>query len=346
MLTWILLLVLLMGAPTPAQALAEAGDNRPWVTITDAMGQEVRVRLPVRRLATNNGQVAEILCALGASAAIVGVSDHTLKHNAELLVDLKGKAAIGPSANPSLEKIVDLQPELFIAYDIWLSADQLERKLTPLGIPVARLNAYRIDTIRRDIELLGRLVGREQEAQAYLQDFEAVLALTRDRLQGLTRPVRVYAEGYTEHTTSSRSAPNFELFALAGMENIAADLPVSNPRVTAEWVVAANPEVIIKAATASYVKMGFGSSDLSAIQKFHASLRCRPAWEQIAAVQNGRVYLIASELNSGPRLGIGLLYKAKWCHPDRFQDIDPEQVHRDWLRRWHQQELRGIYVYP
>lgn len=327
-------------------AASGAADLRPTFTFADAWGQQITVRVPVRRLVTNNGQIAEIACALGAAEVVVGVSDHTRQYNTALLTPLRDTTAIGPSANPNIEKIVDLQPELVLVYDIWLSPDQLEGKLTPLGILVARLNCYRLDTIRQEIAILGRLLGKEQEAAAYLADFEAVLALTTERLQGLTRPVRVYAEGYSEHSTSSRLAPNHELFALAGMENIAADLPMANPRVTPEWVVAANPALIIKAATSTYIKMGFGADNLAAVQKFHAGLRQRPAWEQIEAVQKGRLYLIASEINSGPRLPIGLLYKAKWAHPERFQDIDPTEVHRRWLRRWHQQELRGIYVYP
>ncbi len=342
--TLVVLLLSLLALPLPASGTP--ADNRPWITFTDALGQQVRVRVPLRRVVTNNGQVAEIFCALGAAAALVGISDHTLKQNTALLTPLKDRVALGPSTNPSLEKIVDLQPELVIVYDIWLSPDQLEGKLAPLGIPVARLNCYRLDTIRQEIGILGKLLGKEQQAAAYLQDFEAVLALTTSRLQGLPRPVRVYAEAYSEHVTSSRRDPNHELFALAGMENIAADLPVPNPRVSPEWVVAANPAVIIKAATASYVKMGYGADNLAAIQKFHAALLRRPAWEQIEAVRQGRVYLISGEINSGPRLPIGLLYKAKWCHPERFQDIDPEEVHRQWLRRWHHQELRGVYVYP
>lgn len=339
----VLLLVLLLPVD---RAGALAPDPRPTFTFADAWGQQVTVRVPVRRLVTNNGQVAEILCALGAAEALVGISEHTLKHNTELLTPLRGKQAIGPAANVSVEKVMELQPELVVVYDIWLTYDQLERQLQPLGIPVARLNAYRIDTIRQEIALLGRLVGKEAEAAAYLADFEALVQLVQERLRGLPRPVRAYFESFSDYTTMSAKAPNHELFALAGMVNVAAGLPVPSPRVTPEWVVAANPEVIIKAATASLVKMGFGATDIKRVRDFHEQLCKRPAWQQLAAVKNRRVYLIASEINSGPRLPIGLLYKAKWCHPERFQDVDPEDYHRRWLRRWHHQELRGIYVYP
>ena len=72
----------------------------------------------------------------------------------------------------------------------------------------------------------------------------------------------------------------------------------------------------------------------------------RPSFRQLEAVKNGRVYLLSSEIWTGPRAPISILYIAKWCYPDRFKDMDPEAVHRDWLLTWHDKELKGIYVYP
>ena len=342
----ILLLALLLVASRPGLALGPQADPRPLYTFTDAAGQQVQVRVPVRRLVTTNGMVAEIICALGGAETIVGLSDHTIKHNTDLLVDLKGKANLGSPSSPNIEKIVELAPELVVAFYPWMAPPDLESKFSPLGIAVARLNCFRPDTIFQEIEILGKILGKEPEAAAYQAALRECLALTTSRVQGRVKPVRVYLEGFAENSTSSDKAPDRELFAMAGMVNIAADLPVPFPKVAAEWVVAANPEVIIKSVVTSSGEMGYSATDRAGLQQLYAALLRRPAWEQIDAVRNGRVHLLCSEINSGPRLGIGLLYKAKWCHPDRFQDIDPEQVHRDWLRRWHNQELRGIYVYP
>ncbi len=43
---------------------------------------------------------------------------------------------------------------------------------------------------------------------------------------------------------------------------------------------------------------------------------------------------------------IGCLYFAKWFHPDLFEDIDPEAVHREMLQKFFDVELEGVYVYP
>ncbi|MGQ9920587.1 MAG: ABC transporter substrate-binding protein, partial [Desulfobacca sp.] len=337
---------LLLWPAAPGLALGSATDSRPLFTFTDEAGKQVAVRVPVRRLVTTNGMVAEIICALGGADTIIGVTDHTLQYQTALLVDLKDKANIGSASSPSIEKIVELAPELVIAFYPWMAPPDLESKLSPLGIAVARLNCFRAVRIFQEIEIIGKLLGKEQEAANYRASLQECLALTTARVQGKVKPVRVYSEGFAENSTSSDKAPDRELFAMAGMVNIAAALPVPFPKVTPEWVVAANPAVIIKSIVASAGGMGYGFGNRAAIQQLYAALVRRPAWEQIDAVKNGRVHLLASEINSGPRLGIGLLYKAKWCHPERFQDVDPEQIHRQWLRRWHNQELRGIYVYP
>jgi iron complex transport system substrate-binding protein len=233
-----------------------------------------------------------------------------------------------------------------IAYDTWMSEEALEGKLAPLGIPVARFCCYRLNTLGAEIPRLGRIVGREEAAAEYLHYFQKCLQETKERLKGLGKRVRLYAEGYSRFVTYSKKGPAAQVLECAGVENLAAHLPVPAPRITAEWVVAENPQVIIKVTTATYVKMGFGSEDLRAVVDFRKELLQRPVWDQIDAIKTGRVHLISGEIWSGPRAAVGLLYLAKWCYPDRFQDLDPEQVHRQWLRKWHQKELKGIYVYP
>lgn len=337
------LALLLCGLSQGGGAAAEPGKV---LTFTDALGRKVKILTPAQRIVLINGQAAEILCALGAEERIVGVSDHVAQNNVALLSGLKGKPSIGHSAHPSIEKIVELQPDLVIAYVTRVPPEVLEGKLAPLGIPVARLNCYRVDTLEEDIPLLGKIVGREKQAEEYLQYFRKYLHETAVRLNGVEKRVRLYPESFSDLVTYSNKAPAAKVLEWAGVDNIAADQPVPVPHVTSEWVVAENPQVIIKVATHSYVKMGYGSENLQAVVDFRNELLRRPAWDQIDAVKSGRVYLILGEIWTGPRAPVGILYLAKWCYPERFRDLDPEQVHRQWLRKWHHQELKGIYVYP
>ncbi len=67
----------------------------------------------------------------------------------------------------------------------------------------------------------------------------------------------------------------------------------------------------------------------------------------MAAVEDGRVHIISSRVTKGGvRSIVGSLYLAKWFHPDLFEDIDPEAVHRELVQKFYGLELEGVYVYP
>jgi iron complex transport system substrate-binding protein len=322
-------------------------DNHPEqvVAFTDALGRQVEIPAPVRRIVTINGDAAEILCALGAEEQVVGVSTH-IAANGELLSGLRTKAVVGTSMSPSIEKIIELQPDLVITYEMWMTREAFEDKLAPLGIPVARMYCYRLDHLSREIRLIGKLVGRPEAAEAYIRYFENTLQQVQGRLQGLGSKVRVYNEGYGPYKTVSDGSGPDKILARAGVRNIAAGQPVPWPEITAEWVVEQDPELIVKVASPAYIKTGYGIRNARAIDDFLAELTHRPAWQQIRAVRQGRVHILSSELWIGPRAPLGILYIAKWAYPGRFKEIDPQAVHRQWLMKWHGKELKGIYVYP
>jgi iron complex transport system substrate-binding protein len=118
------------------------------------------------------------------------------------------------------------------------------------------------------------------------------------------------------------------LLDLAGVANIAAGQPMPWPEITSEWLVEQNPNLIVKVASATFIKNGYGVDDVQAIDAFRNDMIARPAWNQIKALKTGRVHIPASELWVGPRAPIGILYIAKWAYPDRFTDMDPEAIHR------------------
>jgi iron complex transport system substrate-binding protein len=44
------------------------------------------------------------------------------------------------------------------------------------------------------------------------------------------------------------------------------------------------------------------------------------------------------------------MYWSKWLHPDLFADVDPEAIHREYLRRFCEKDYQpgeqGCFVYP
>ncbi len=329
------------------RAEADSESKKNTVTITDVCGYEVKIPFPARRLVVTNSDAAEVLCALGAGDRIIGVTAHTARMCSDLFSQLKGKAIIGSWQNPSLEKIIELEPDVVITYDMWRpSQKEFAEQLAPFGISVVRAPCYRIDRLAEDIKILGKIVGKEEKAQEYIEYYQEILAQVQSRLKGIKKKVRVYGESYGDYVAASKGSGAYELLKRAGVDNIAGNQPISSPRMAPEWVVDKNPEVIIKVASSGWVRMGCGALDREAISNFRNRLVARPVWDRIEAVKNGRVYIISAEIWTDPRAAIGILYAAKWCYPELFKDIDPEAIHRKWLMKWHRKELKGIYVYP
>ena len=319
---------------------------KKMTTLTDVFGKEINVLAPVERMVVTNGDAAEIICALGAAEKIIGISDYIGDVCSNMLSDLQGREMVGSTQNPSIEKILELQPDLVIASDRWAFEDDFDAKIGTLGIPIARIPCYRLNRLKQDIRLLGRICGKEDKASAYAAMIENALDGVSQRLQQVKTPARVYSEGYGDYMTSSVGSGAALLLARAGVKNIAADQPIPFPRVSAEWVVVQNPDVILKAAGATYVRTGYGITDIKRIASFWNEIQNRPGWHHINAVENHRIFLISSEIWAGPRAPVGILYIAKWCYPELFKDMDPRAFHREWLRKWHHKELKGIYVYP
>ncbi len=310
------------------------------ITITDSLGRTVAVPCPPQRIVSVNSDVSEMICALGAADKIVGVAD-----TAEFPPLLKDKAKVGQAFTPSVEKILELKPDVVFGYGKFLKSE-LSQKIEAAGVPLVYLDCYKVSTLSQDIKTLGTILGKEKEAGEYVALFEKYLKQVTERTKGLKPEEKtpVYLEGYTDYSSNAAGSGGAEMIDLAGGRNIAATENVPYPTVSPEWVVGKNPQVIIKAASSKVVS-GYGASG-EGMKKLREQIMSRPGWQQIKAVKDGRVYVISSEIYTGPRAPVGVSYFAKWLYPQFFTDLDPEAVHREFLSRFHGLEAKGAWVYP
>lgn len=320
-----------------------ADKTRPeMITITDARGRQIKLVSPPGRIVVTNSDVAEVICALGAADRIVGASD-TCKQDPILSGKLAKAVDVGKWSRPSAEKIVELRPEVVFAYESFLTnAGQIEAT----GIPVVCLDCYKIETLAQDIKTLGRILNKNQEAAAYVQLMEKYLKDIEKRASNLPLDQKpsVYLEMYSDYKSVAAGSGGHQMLEMAGGSNIAAGEPVAYPQVSSEWVLSKNPQVIIKAVS-SAVPSGYGET-AGAMEKKRAEIMARPGWRGIAAVREGRVYVISSDIYTGPRAVVGIAYFAKWLHPRLFPDLDPEAIHREFLQRFHGLTPGGAWVYP
>ncbi|MDQ0338784.1 iron complex transport system substrate-binding protein [Caldalkalibacillus uzonensis] len=106
----------------------------------------------------------------------VGISENALK-NPYFEGKVDGIESIGDSANPSLEKILELKPDLIVTFSGTENIDQLEKIA-----PTAAIE-YGQKDLREQLRDFGNLTGREEEAEAWIAGWEEKIAEYKPQVQ-------------------------------------------------------------------------------------------------------------------------------------------------------------------
>ena len=332
----LLFCLLISGEAVTSEAMA--GES---ISIQDATERFVEVRLPVKKLVVLTSDALEIIRALKAEDLVVGVNTGIAK-DPLFWPGLKNKPRVGSWRGPNYELIVELNPDIVIGYARHPGQD-MEKKLALFGITVIRLDFYKIRSMVKEIEILGRILGKEQEARQLIGWYQEKLKLIERESMPLRNQPDVYVESYSKYHTTGPGSGGHEMCVLAGGRNIASNFSIPYPQITPEWVLAKNPHIVVKATALSNC---YAMSDSGSLKSVRDKIMERPAWDNIRAVQDGKVYVMASDIWTGPRAIIGISYMAKWFYPEVFKYLDPEKLHREYLEKFQGIKYQGVYVYP
>ncbi len=309
-------------------------------TIQDSNGDEITIYKPVRRIVALTSDCAEVIRSLGATDEVVGVSTGIADDG--FFPEFREVQTVGKWNSPDCEVLLALDPDVVLAYGKWPGKDKLEEKLGGTDIVVIRLNLYIPDTMTDDVRKLGIVLEQEEQAQELIDFYQHHTDLIGERVGSLPKEDRrsIYLELYSDFKTVSAGSGGDQMCRLAGGRNIASDLIGAYPKVDPEWVIAQNPDVVVRAASASY-------DNTSEPEAIRGGIVSRPGWAGMDAVEGGRVHLLTSDIYTGPRYIIGVMYMAQWLYPDAFADIDPSEIHREYLVRFQGMGIPdNIFVYP
>jgi iron complex transport system substrate-binding protein len=209
-----------------------------------------------------------------------------------------------------MEKLVSMQPDLVLAESI--HEKMVLPSLEKLGLTVVVMSAETIDTVIKDIALIGQINGKSRAASQLINNLtnriEAVTAKTKD-LPAEKRPRVLYICWHDPIWTMGRKTFINDLIWKAGGVNIFANDFEKSRVVSLEAVVAKNPQVIIVSGMAT-------SGNL-----IYNSIMKEIRLAGIDAIVNNQVYRI-SDANlierPGPRIVDGLEEVAKFIHPEIF----------------------------
>jgi iron complex transport system substrate-binding protein len=302
------LILILLSALSCNPAAKIAGD------ITDDLDRAVSFDTIPQKVVCLAPSNTEILFALGLSDSVVGVSDfcnypEEVDTRSALEDGAEGKIArVGNAFAVNIEAIVALNPDLVIGfgYNLPTYVEQLDDQ----GITVIILAPESIDDILADIELVGTIMGVNEEATQLTDQIKQELATITAKTALASRPTVFCETGYGGGiwTTGSGSFVS-NLVMLAGGTDIGVAVSKSNPSISMEYIVAADSDMIILAdapwVTPDDVKARGG------------------AWDGLTAVQNDKIYEVDADVVSrnGPRVVEGVMALLEIIHPDIYAEL-------------------------
>ncbi len=253
---------------------------------------------PVRRVVSMNPSLTEMIVALGAAEALVGVDEYSARR----VPSVADRPRVGGLYSPSLEAVVALRPDLVVLVPSVQQA-AFHQQLEALGVRVLVLGQSPVSFQRvfDALDELGRRLGRTRQARERID----AIRRTRDAVVAATSPlarVRTVVV-ITREPLYVAGAASFldEMLQAAGAENLGARFGEPWPRASLEWLVEVAPDVIVDSAP----------GDESA-ETFWAR------WPSIPAVRAGRVVSVpAGDVTlPGPDLDRALLRLARALHGD------------------------------
>jgi len=348
---WVGLFCALAGEPAPLQATTSDS-----LKFTDTTKRTIAIQMPVNRVVTINTASAIIMRALGVDMdrTVVGVTAY-ITQNPKFWPVLTGKPAF-KFTHLNYEQLAELKPQLIILYkNSHRTTD--ENKLAALGIQWLYLDCNDPRTIDQDIQTLGRLFGKEKEAEELIAWRGRYARLINERVGPIPteKKKRTYFYTFVQtnldkriYSTKNQRSSCHPLVQDAGGINIAGTLPQESLQVSAEWLMEQNPDAIVGGVIAKTV-CGYNANENATVfnlKAMHGQLTKDPVLKETDAVKDSRVLLIAQDLKEGPATVVGTLYIAKFLYPERFADIDPDAVLREYHEKWCGLAHRGVYVYP
>ncbi|HET9672759.1 MAG TPA: helical backbone metal receptor [Actinomycetota bacterium] len=286
----LLLFLASCGEPTgsgPTPTGAPAAEVEYPVTITDDDGVRVTIEAEPQRIVTFAPSMTEIVFALGLGDRLVGVSGpfDDFPPEATGIEEVGGAGDFG--VDPNVEKVVSLQPDLFLTIP---GGDQWKQRLRDLGVPVVTLHADDLEDLVGDVERIGELAGVPEEGAAVAADIDAAIEDAVGSADQVSCFFEVY---YPPLTTVGPGTFIFDVLETAGCLPVTDDATSDYPEWSIEELIADDPVIYVATPESA---------------KSERAIATRPGFGQLSAIREGHVLLIDGDLitRAGPRVVEGL----------------------------------------
>ncbi|MDY6911670.1 MAG: ABC transporter substrate-binding protein [Chloroflexota bacterium] len=281
------------------------------VTVVDQTGISVTIPANVQRVVSVYPMATLIVYSLGGQDELVGIDSFSPKNEVLKEVDpnISKITPVGMPWEVNVETVVSLNPDVVLG-----GFGDVREALENANLPVIGINLESPEKLKEGINLIGKCIGKEDEAEAlvayYDQKTDTIISRTREIPQA--ERIRVLIPNKTGKL-SCAGGDTYQQYLIegAGGINVAEEVTGRWPQASLEQIMLWNPHVII---VPPYCK------------DKPEDILSDSAWQDIDAVKNGRVYLMPEYTVAWdtpvPDSILGELWIAKKLYPERFSGID------------------------
>ncbi len=255
------------------------------VSITAPGGAVVAIAHQPRRIISLSPTATEMLFAIGAGSQVAAVDDQSNYPSNAPMTKLSG-------FQPNIEAIAAYTPDLVVAAE---DIGGLVHGVEALNIPIlVEPAAKSLDDSYLQIKQLGAATGHPGEADSLVARMRAQVSSFVASVSKPARRLRVYHElddTYYSVTSATFIGQAYRLFGLTNIADAASGAAPDYPQLSAEYIVASNPDLIVLA-------------DTRCCRQDLKTVAARPGWGAITAVKTGQVVGVDDDVASrwGPRI--------------------------------------------
>ncbi len=254
------------------------------VTVQDDRQQTVQIAKPPQRIVSLLPSLTETVCALGQCHKLVGLDRYS-----NWPESVRPLPRMGGGLDPSIEAVLAQRPDLVLMATSARGAERFQA----LGLTVLVLEPRTHADVQRVLHTVAQVLGvPKAQSDAVWRQIDAGVMAAAQSLPPQVKGQKIYVEVSPAPYGASEASFIGETLTRLGLRNI---LPASLgpfPKINPEFVVRAQPDVII-------------AGDSS-----RASMLQRPGWTQLKAMQSGKVCAFSPEesdmlVRAGPRMAEG-----------------------------------------
>ncbi|HET9993383.1 MAG TPA: helical backbone metal receptor [Kofleriaceae bacterium] len=195
----------------------------------------------VARIITLSPSATEVVDALGAAPALVGVDDYS-----DYPATVKTLPKVGSFIAPNLEAIVRLRPTVVVVDDIHA---QTSGALHDAHVATVECPMHALPDVKTCLRQVGAALGRTHEADAAIAAIDKAIEDARAHRPAHHPKVLLVIDretgGIGGIVAAGPGTFNDELLAVVGGDNVLAGAGTKYPKIGAEEVLRAQPDVIL-----------------------------------------------------------------------------------------------------